>query len=936
MKKTVLISLTILSLSGLFTQSVVAVPKLNNAVNFCVISDTHYFDPALGTTGSAFDAYIAQDRKLIAESESILLSAIETIKQEHPSFLLVTGDLTKDGEKQCHEKFAGYLKTIEDAGIPVYVIPGNHDVMNTQAYSYSGDTKTSIPNVTPNEFSSIYAQYGFNEAISRDPNSLSYIVEPVNGLWFFALDSCRYKENTAENVMTGGKFSPETLSWIETQLKEAKRLNKLAVGMMHHGIIEHYTGQKTLFSDYVLDNYLPVGELFARNGMRTVFTGHYHAQDIVQRKIGFDTQLYDIETGSLVTWPCPIRSVSIKPDLTLTTTSRSVQSIQYKNLGNTFPQYAKEYLSAGMKQLVTMTLTAPVSMGGYGVSAELTGQVEPFLTQAFCAHYAGDEKPSAQTLTLISSLLASSDSNSKLIGQMLGAFWTDLPPGDNSAAFDLKSNSISVDARDVILQHNEVNVYNGGFGSSMSIRPGASKYYYLLTDRGPNADGTTSDKKVFPVPSFTPQIGKFIVDNDSLKLVTKIELKDSKGNKLTGLPNLPGSGGTGETAIDLSGVVLPTDSLGIDSEGLVALSDGTFWISDEYGPHIVHFDADGKTIERINPFGTEPRALPKVLATRRPNRGMEGLATTPNGKTLAGIMQSPLYNPSKSAVSGSLITRILTFNIKSGETHQYVYTLENTNTANSEIIALTDTTFLVLERDGDFLYGDPKSLYKNIYMISIDGATDISDPSNGSSGLMFDGKTVEELKTITELNAKGIVPVKKTLIINLLNMGYLHDKPEGLALIDNQTIAVVNDDDFGIASDGNNGISEKKVKTGDGSSFTDCNTITFIRLDTPLFTDVITTVSDTNSEPSAFALEQNYPNPFNPTTTITYSLVNAGRVNLSVFNSIGQKVSTLVDKNQPAGKHSVLFDASSLPSGIYFYRLNTGNVSYVQRMAFVK
>lgn len=131
--------------------------------------------------------------------------------------------------------------------------------------------------------------------------------------------------------------------------------------------------------------------------------------------------------------------------------------------------------------------------------------------------------------------------------------------------------------------------------------------------------------------------------------------------------------------------------------------DGTFWISDGYGPHLVHFDATGKTIERINPFGTGTggRTLPLVLARRRPNRGMEGLTLTPDGKTLVGRVQSPLYNPSAAAVAGSTVLRIVTFDLASGATKQLVYLMENAAlTGCSEIAALTSTTFLALERTG--------------------------------------------------------------------------------------------------------------------------------------------------------------------------------------------------------------------------------------------
>ncbi|WP_244428680.1 esterase-like activity of phytase family protein, partial [Flavobacterium sp. B17] len=89
--------------------------------------------------------------------------------------------------------------------------------------------------------------------------------------------------------------------------------------------------------------------------------------------------------------------------------------------------------------------------------------------------------------------------------------------------------------------------------------------------------------------------------------------------------NPAGMGSTGEIAYAVDGSVLGTDNYGLDSESIVAAADGTFWVSDEYGPHIVHYNADGVELERISPIGvnTGTRKLPAVFAKRRPNRGMD-------------------------------------------------------------------------------------------------------------------------------------------------------------------------------------------------------------------------------------------------------------------------------------------------------------------------
>jgi hypothetical protein len=381
-------------------------------------------------------------------------------------------------------------------------------------------------------------------------------------------------------------------------------------------------------------------------------------------------------------------------------------------------------------------------------------------------------------------------------------------------------------------------LYNGGFGSSIAPDPNDPTVFYLLTDRGPNAASVAANSIVFGKADFTPQIGKFRLKDNQLTLEQTILLKNAAGQPLTGLPNPAGQGSTGETALGLTGQALGTSADGIDSEGLVLAPDGTFWISDEYGPHIAHFDATGKTIERINPFGTGTggRTLPLVLARRRPNRGMEGLTLTPDGKTLVGLMQSPMYNPSSAAVSGSTVLRVVTFDLATGATKQYAYLMENASlTGCSEITAVTNTTFLALERDG--LYGGnitSPATFKRVYQFDLAGATDISDPANAAAGKLYNGQTVEQLKDQAGLTTAGVVPVKKTLVLDLLGATtpvYPHDKAEGIALIGKDLLAISNDDDFGVLDNGSNGFAPKILPA---TGKVDVNRIYFIKLPTPL------------------------------------------------------------------------------------------------------
>jgi len=384
----------------------------------------------------------------------------------------------------------------------------------------------------------------------------------------------------------------------------------------------------------------------------------------------------------------------------------------------------------------------------------------------------------------------------------------------------------------VLAEFNGVKVYGGGFGSALAVDPRQPGYFYMLTDRGPNADGTDPDKKVFPVPGFTPQIGRFKLDGDQLVLVKVIEIRNAQGRKITGLPN-PREGNTGEIAVDLQGRELGTDPDGLDSEGLVALADGTFWISDEYGPWLVHVDAEGRTLERIGPFPAS-KSLPKVLALRRPNRGMESLTITPDGRTLVGVMQNPVDNPDTAIRKTSRLNRIVAYDPRTGASRQYAYLLDATSAVVSEIAAITHSTFIVSERDQLFP-GDPKSpsKLKRIYKIDLSKASDLSDPADGPNGRLVNGRTLEQLSE-AQLKEAGIVPVTKELVVDLLTLpgGYPHDKSEGLAVISDTLIAVSNDDDFGIVPDGKGGRSPQRLPGA--KTMIHVNRVFFIKLDKPL------------------------------------------------------------------------------------------------------
>ncbi len=371
---------------------------------------------------------------MLLQSQETLDVALADLQAQSLDFVLVTGDLTKDGEKVNHELMAKKLATLRASGKKVLVIPGNHDINNPHALSYTTSPPTPVAQVSPAEFRQVYADDGYADAVATDPNSLSYVAEPVAGVRVLAIDSCEYADNVANGTpTTAGALSATTLAWVLDQVKAAKDQGKLVIGMMHHGILEHYTGQSIQFPEYVLTDWQTVSKTLADAGLNVVFTGHFHANDIALKD--FTTSvLHDIETGSLVTAPSPYRTVDLDiKNRTLAVATTTVTSIA--SHPTDFVSFSQDFLSSGLTGITKAQLSAaPYNL----VDPQLTG-VTSLLVPAMMAHYAGDERPGATATAAFTSMIQSTDLMTQLVGESLAALWTDLAPADNNGTITIGS-----------------------------------------------------------------------------------------------------------------------------------------------------------------------------------------------------------------------------------------------------------------------------------------------------------------------------------------------------------------------------------------------------------------------------------------------------------------------------------------------------------------
>jgi hypothetical protein len=297
---------------------------------------------------------------------------------------------------------------------------------------------------------------------------LSYVAEPVPGLWLIAIDSCQYANN-ATNInpatgkatsVTAGAISSSTLTWIGTQLASAKQQGKTVIGMLHHGLLEHFPGQSSLFPEYVVKDWSTLSKSLSDAGLSVVFTGHFHANDVVYKDFG-SSVLYDIETGSLVTAPSPYRFVQF--DLTKKTMAVSTSRItSIPSYSSAFVSFAQKFLYDGLATpntgLVPKMLTAPTSYGGFGLPPATANSLAPLISFALMAHYYGDENGlknanSASQVTVSGVPLAAyansvwgtltdaTDPGSQFRG-LINAVWNDTAPPDSNVTFTLNTATI--------------------------------------------------------------------------------------------------------------------------------------------------------------------------------------------------------------------------------------------------------------------------------------------------------------------------------------------------------------------------------------------------------------------------------------------------------------------------------------------------------------
>lgn len=366
-------------------------------------------------------------------------------------------------------------------------------------------------------------------------------------------------------------------------------------------------------------------------------------------------------------------------------------------------------------------------------------------------------------------------------------------------------------------------------GSGLRLKPergcrcddnGSDGSYTLigLSDRGPNGDapdyldaaGVKHSSKSYLVPTFTPELVTVRVHHGAALVTQTQRLSFSDGAAV----GLPPATMTTEVGVSESLQALASSSAGIDPEGVDFDARGDAWISEEYGPSLLKVRAhSGHIVERLTPAA----GLPGVLASRQVNRGFEGVAVSPAGKVYA-LAQSTLDVDGKTKGSSQFI-RLVEYDPRTGATRMFAYPHDvavykkSGDAKMSDLIALDDTHFLTIEAGKD-KNGELRNV---VYQFDIAGATDLTGLTLASGSNA--GKELE-YGTATEVAAQ-ITMAAKSLLLDLRAYGYTAEKSEGMALIDNRTLVVINDNDFGataaIENDANSTDPTKYVVDSNGA-----------------------------------------------------------------------------------------------------------------------
>ncbi len=274
--------------------------------SFYLITDIHYYAHSLGITGKAYEACSHSDQKCLAETGPILDAVIDKfIADPEIDTILIAGDVTHNGQKASHLEFERKLRRLTAAGKKVRLITASHDVKE-KPDGYAGDRKLVVEGVRREILPELYAPYGFSDAISYEPESQSYVSQLAPGIRLLALNDDAY-------LRSFSGATTETVRWYMDQIEKAHAAGDYIFVMSHHPVLAPSPVYPLFSEKDMVFNHDAVARRFADAGVDLLFTGHTHMQHINQILTEKGNIFYEVNTGSVVGYPNPIRKVTLTP-----------------------------------------------------------------------------------------------------------------------------------------------------------------------------------------------------------------------------------------------------------------------------------------------------------------------------------------------------------------------------------------------------------------------------------------------------------------------------------------------------------------------------------------------------------------------------------------------------------------------------------------------
>lgn len=287
----------LLSIMMIFGTVAVCASAAEDNLKVIVASDLHFAAestrPYTGNTADDAYAHVPSSGQLLYESNAIITAFLAQAATSDADVILMSGDLANSGTEDEHLLFAAKLAEFEaQTGKQIFVIPGNHDVFRS----------------SKELFVTVYAPFGYADAIARDEKSLSYVAELDDEYRVLGIDSTMEKQGNSY-------MSAETVAWIEAQCKKAEADGKKVVAMMHHNLLEHYIFNDAIHAGALVDGSLGLAEVLAANGVQYIFTGHTHNHDIASYTAANGKVVYDAVTNTLNGYPVLYRYVTFGNDV---------------------------------------------------------------------------------------------------------------------------------------------------------------------------------------------------------------------------------------------------------------------------------------------------------------------------------------------------------------------------------------------------------------------------------------------------------------------------------------------------------------------------------------------------------------------------------------------------------------------------------------------